>query len=219
MRYKAVILDIDGTMIDSNDAHAQAWVDTCAEFGYDIKFDDVRWLIGMGGDRVLPKLTGLQEDSAEGKKILERRGEIFRTRYLPKLRPFPGARELLERITADGYKIVVATSASEEDLEALLKQANIADLIDHSANSDDADSSKPAPDIIEAALKRGGVGPGEAIMLGDTPYDVAAAQRAGIPTIALLTGGWTADELRGALAIYEDPAALLADYSSSPLGK
>ena len=219
MSYKAVLLDIDGTLIDSNDAHAQAWVDVGKEFGYDIKFDHVRWLIGMGGDKVLPAVTGLEEESKEGEKILERRGEIFRSQYLPKLKPFDKTRELLQTIADDGCKLVVATSASEEDLQALLKQAGIEDLIDKAANSDDAEESKPAPDIVEAAMRRGKVEPGEAIMIGDTPYDIGAATQAGIPIIAVRCGGWDTEELRGAISIYDDPADLLGHYSSSPLRK
>ena len=219
MAYKAVLLDIDGTLIDSNDAHANAWVAVCKEFGHDIKFDDVRWLIGMGGDKVLPELTGLQEESEEGEKILTRRGEIFRSEYLPKLKPFEKTRELLQTISDDGCQLVVATSASKKDLGALLKQAGIADLIDEAANSDDAEESKPAPDIVEAAMKRAKVEPGEAIMIGDTPYDIGAATRAGIPIIAVRCGGWDTEELRGAISIYDDPADLLGHYSSSPLRK
>jgi HAD superfamily hydrolase (TIGR01509 family) len=219
MRYKAVLLDVDGTLIDSNDAHARAWVDVGKEFGYDIQFDHVRWLIGMGGDKVLPELTGLQEESKEGTKLLDRRGEIFREHYLPELQPFEDARALLQRMADDGYQLVVATSASEDDLAGLLRQAGIEDLIDRAANSDDAEESKPAPDIVEAAMRRGRVKPGEAIMLGDTPYDIGAATRAGIPIIAVRCGGWEAEELRGAVAVYADPAELLAHYSSSPLRK
>ena len=219
MNYKAVLLDVDGTLIDSNDAHANAWVDVGKEFGHEIRFDHVRWLVGMGGDKVLPELTGLQEESKEGKRILARRGEIFREQYLPQLRPFDGTRELLERISKDGAKLVVATSASEEDLQGLLKQAGIEDLIDKAANSDDAEESKPAPDIVEAAMRRGKVNVGEAIMIGDTPYDIGAATSAGIPIIAFRSGGWEPEELRGAIAIFDGPAHMLADYFSSPLRK
>src|SRR5687767_3039800 len=110
MQIKTVLLDVDGTLIDSTDEHAYAWVDAGREFGYEIEFGRVRRMIGMGGDKVLPELTGLTEDSAEGKRILERRGEIFRTQYAPTLQPFAGARELLLRMRDDGYQLVVATS-------------------------------------------------------------------------------------------------------------
>jgi HAD superfamily hydrolase (TIGR01509 family) len=219
VHFKAVLLDIDGTLIDSNDAHAHSWVDVGKEFGYDIKYDHVRWLIGMGGDKVLPEVTGLEEESDQGKKVLDRRGEIFRSQYLPQLKPFDGTRDLLEAMSKDGMKLVVATSASEQDLAGLLKQAGIEDLIDKSANSDDADESKPAPDIVEAAMQRAKLKHGDAIMIGDTPYDIGAASRAGVPIIAFKSGGWESEELRGALAIYDGPADLLGQYFSSPLRK
>jgi HAD superfamily hydrolase (TIGR01509 family) len=215
---RAVLLDVDGTLIDSNDAHARAWVDTGDEFDRPIQFGEVRWLVGMGGDRVLPRLTGLTEDSDEGARMLERRGEIFRERYLPQLEPFPRVRELLERLRADGLRLVVATSAGSEDLSALLKQAGIEDLIDAATSSDDADSSKPAPDIVAAALEQAGAPADRVAMLGDTPYDVKAAQRAGVPLIALRCGGWTDAELRGAVEVYRDPAELLERYDDSLLG-
>lgn len=214
---RAVLLDVDGTLIDSNDAHARAWVDVGDEFGHPIEFGQVRWLIGMGGDRVLPQLTGLEEESEEGQRMKERRGEIFREKYLPRLKAFGGARELLERLRDDGVKLVVATSASEKDLHALLKQAELDDLIENATNADDAESSKPAPDIVRSALAKSGAAAHECVMIGDTPYDVKAAQRAGVKIIGLRCGGWTDSELRGAVSVYADPADLLAHYADSPL--
>jgi HAD superfamily hydrolase (TIGR01509 family) len=216
---RAVLLDVDGTLVDSNDAHAQAWVDVGREFGYGIAFDKVRWLIGMGGDKVLPRLTGLEEESEEGARMLERRGEIFRGKYLPHLKAFAGARALLERMRADDLRLVVATSASEADLKALLKQGGIADLIEDAANSDDAEESKPAPDIVEAALERAKADASEVVLLGDTPYDVKAALSAGVRVIALRCGGWKDDELEGATEIYEDAAELLRRYDESVLAR
>lgn len=215
---RVVILDVDGTLIDSNDEHARAWVEAGAEQGYDFDFDTVRPLIGMGGDRVTPRLTGHEEDSPEGERITERRGEIFREQWLPGLRPTPGARALLERMNAEGLELVVATSASEEDMDPLLEQAGIRDLIEAKTSSDDAQDSKPAPDIVQAALDRSSFDAEDAVMLGDTPYDVEACRRAGIPCIALRCGGWWSDDdLAGAAAIYDDPADLLAHWSGSPL--
>ncbi|HEX6038288.1 HAD family hydrolase [Longimicrobium sp.] len=216
---KAVLLDIDGTLIDSNDAHARAWVDVGREFGRDIEFDRVRRLIGMGGDKVLPELTGLEEDTDEGQKIKERRGEIFREQYLSTLNAFPGARELLQRFRDDGYTLVVATSASKEDMDALLKQAGIQDLIEEKTSSSDAEESKPDPDIVQAALKSADAKPDEAVMMGDTPYDVTASGRAGVRCVALRCGGWGDDDLRDAVAVYDDPADLLARYAQSPFAR
>ena len=216
-RIRAALLDIDGTLIDSNDAHARAWVAAGAELGYDIHFDRVRPLIGMGGDRVTPMMTGHDEDSPEGERIGERRGEIFREQHLQALVPTRGARALLERMKAAGLELVVATSASKEDMNVLLERAGIRDLIEERTSSSDADASKPAPDIVEAALALAGVEPSEAIMLGDTPYDVAAARNAGVECVALRCGGrWTDGDFAGAIAIYDDPADLLANWGTSP---
>jgi HAD superfamily hydrolase (TIGR01509 family) len=215
-RAKAVLLDIDGTLIDSNDAHAHAWVDVGREFGHDIDFAHVRRLIGMGGDKVLPEVAGLEEETDEGQAIKERRGEIFRERYLPTLKAFPHARELLQRLRDDGYMLVVATSASKDDMDALLEQAGIQDLIEEKASSSDAEESKPDPDIVQAALKSADAKPAEALMLGDTPYDVQASGRAGVRCVALRCGGWGDADLGDAVAVYDDPADLLARYAESP---
>jgi HAD superfamily hydrolase (TIGR01509 family) len=213
---RVAVLDVDGTLIDSNDAHAEAWVETAREMGREVEFAHVRRLIGMGGDRVLPRLAGIDEESEEGKRWSELRGEIFRARHLAGLRPFPGARALLERLRADGYRLVVASSASEDDLGKLLKQAGVADLVEERTSSSDADVSKPAPDIVEAALQSAGAAPEGAIMLGDTPYDVEASLRAGVRIVAVRCGGWDDRALEGAVAVYDDPADLLEQYGSSP---
>ncbi|MDB4887550.1 MAG: hydrolase, haloacid dehalogenase-like family [Gemmatimonadetes bacterium] len=212
-----VLLDIDGTLIDSNDGHARAWVAAFAEHGYVVPFDQVRALIGKGGDKLLPELTGLDPESAEGKRISVARGEIFARRELPTLRATPGARALLEHLTARGLELVVATSAQAQEVTAILTQAGVADLIQVAASSDDADASKPDPDIVIAALRKAGRQAANAAMLGDTPYDIVAATRARVPVIALRTGGWPDDALDGAAAIYDDPADLLAHFDDSPL--
>ena len=219
MSLKAVILDVDGTLIDTNDAHAHAWVDVCNQFGFPVAFGRVRERIGMGGDRVLPALTGLSEDSPIGQEMKERRGKVFRERYLPSCAPFPCARELLERMREDGLQLVVATSASADDMAALLKAAGVDDLIEAKTSSSDAGRSKPAPDIVEAALDNAGCAPHEAVMLGDTPYDVKAANRAGVRCVALRCGGWDDAALADAAAIYQDAADLLAHYGESPFGR
>lgn len=218
-RLRAVILDVDGTLIDSNDAHAQAWVDACREIGRPVEFAEARRLIGMGGDKVMPRLTGLTEDSPEGKRLRELRGEIFRRDYLPRVGRFPCTLELLERFRTAGLILAVATSASREDMKALLEQGGIAHLIDERTNSDDAEESKPDPDIVQAALRSAGAAPGEAVMLGDTPYDVESSRRAGVACVALRCGGWGDDDLRDAVAVYDDPAELLARFASSPFAR
>jgi phosphoglycolate phosphatase-like HAD superfamily hydrolase len=213
---RAVILDVDGTLIDSNDQHARAWVDALAEAGRDIPYEQVRPLIGMGGDQMLPALIGVDAESADGRALERRRGEIFRARYLAQCAPFADVRELLERLRTGGLQLVVATSASEDDLDALLEAAGVADLIDRATSSDDAEESKPEPDIVEAALSRAGCDAGSVLMLGDTPFDVAAAARAGVRVVGLRCGGSGDAELAGAIAVYDDPAALLQRFAESP---
>jgi HAD superfamily hydrolase (TIGR01549 family) len=212
-----VLLDIDGTLIDSNDAHARAWVGSLAEHGYVVLFEQVRPLIGMGGDKLLPTLVGLDPDSDEATRIAETRGELFK-QELPSLRPTRGARDLLVLLRDEGLELVVATSAQEQEVEALLEQAGVADLIATKASADDAESSKPDPDIIRAALRKAGRYAFHSIMLGDTPYDIEAASGARVPTIALRCGGgWSDNDLRGAIAIYDDPADLTEHFATSPL--
>jgi HAD superfamily hydrolase (TIGR01509 family) len=214
---RPVILDVDGTLVDSNDAHAHAWVDSLAEAGHRVTFERVRPLIGMGGDKVLPELIGVQEDTPEGKRLAERRGQIFRERYFPQVQGLPGAQDLVSHLVQQGHPVAVASSARREELDGLLRCAGVDRLIERRTSSDDADDSKPDPDIIQVALGRLGCAASDAVMVGDTPYDIEAARRAGIDTIAFRSGGWTDADLRGAVAIYDGPAHLRREYERSPL--
>lgn len=217
-RPTGVLLDVDGTLVDSNDAHARAWVQALAEAGVRADFDTVRRLIGKGGDKLLPEVSGIDAASSQGKAISARRGEIFQAEYLPGLKPFPGVRELLARMKAAGLKLAVASSAKEDELGPLLKVCGADEFIEAQTSSDDAENSKPDPDIVHAALKRLGLPPERVVMLGDTPYDVEAATKAGVRTVALRCGGWGDADLRGAVRVYADPADLLALFGDSPFG-
>jgi HAD superfamily hydrolase (TIGR01509 family) len=214
-----IILDVDGTLVESNDAQAQSWVEAMAEHGYSVPYEKVRRLIGKGGDKVLPETIGVEKDSDEGKQISDRRGEIYKQRFLPTLKPTPGARALLEEMRRRGLKLSVASSAPPDELKASLQIVGASDLVEETSSSKDAKESKPAPNIVEATLKKMGYPADEVVMLGDTPYDIEAAQKISINTIAVRCGGWSDTELDGAIAIYEDPADLLAHYDSSPLAK
>ena len=215
-----VLLDVDGTLIDSNEAHARAWADTLRAHGWnEVTWQAILPLIGMGGDKLLPKIIGIEADSARGKALSTERSEHFLTAYAPTIRAFPKTRELLEIFRDRGLKRVIATSAGEDELAVLLERAGVADLITRETTSDDAKGkSKPDPNIILAALAKAHSAPGNAIMIGDTPYDVEAARKAGVGTIALRSGGWGDKPLAGALAIYANPAELLARLDDSPLG-
>lgn len=211
------LLDVDGTLIDSNDAHARAWLDVFAEEGIRTSYNEVRSKIGMGGDHLIPAVSGISKDTDQGTRLDKRRGEIFREKYLPHLQAFPGARDLLVYLKERGFRLVVATSASKKDLQALLKQAGLEGIVDEQTNSSEAESSKPDPDIIQAALKKGGFPPAGAIMLGDTPYDIKAAEGAGVRTIGFTCGGWAPEDLSGAVLVVEDPADLLAKLKTGYL--
>jgi HAD superfamily hydrolase (TIGR01509 family) len=218
MSYRAVLLDIDGTLVDSNEAHVAAWVEALREGGYEVSAERIRPLIGMGGDHLLPAAVGLDKESEAGKRIARRHGELFKER-LPDLRPFPGVRPLLERLQAEGLERMAATSAEPDEVEALLEIAGVTDLVQGAASADDAPSSKPDPGILQAALERLKCSPADALLLGDAPYDVEAAHRAGMSTLALRSGGFSDADLAGALAIYDDAADLLARYDESPLAR
>lgn len=217
MKISTVLLDIDGTLVDSNDAHAKAWLEAITEFNLPANFESIRKKIGMGGDKLLPLVTAIESDSELGKKISIVRQNIFQNKYLPHLSAFPQTRNLLLHMLKEGLELVVSTSASKDDLSKILKQAGISDLLVNRITSDDAENSKPDPDIIEAALAKMNASPQVAIMIGDTPYDIEAASRANVRSIAFTSGGWSVQALSGSIAVYEGPADLLRRFNESML--
>lgn len=217
---KSVIFDMDGTLIDSVDFHAMAWQKAFRAFGHDFDLMRIRGQIGKGGDQLMPVFISQAEIDRIGQQIEALRGEIFARDYLPRIKAFDGVRDLFERLLKDGAHIALASSAKSEELQSYKRIAGIADLLDAETSSDDAQESKPHPDIFQAALvKLGGISASDAIAVGDTPYDAEAAGKAGLQTIGLLCGGWRADELReaGCGDVYRDPADLLRHYQSSAL--
>jgi HAD superfamily hydrolase (TIGR01509 family) len=217
---EAVIFDVDGTLLDSVDEHARAWVDAFHGYGHRVCFEEVRRQIGKGGDQLMPVFMTREEIDEYGEDLDTERGIILKNKYLSLIRPFPDVRALLERVRADGKQVALASSATKDDLAAYKTIANIEDLVDVETSSDDAKRSKPHPDIFQAALDRlGGVRADRTIAVGDTPYDAEAAAKAGIRTIGVLCGGWSREDLTrsGCIAVYKHPADLLALYGSSPL--
>ena len=214
---KAVLFDVDGTLVDSNDAHAQAWLKAFAECGVTVEFARVRCRIGMGADKLMPEVSGLSEDSPLGQQVAIRRSEIFKTEFLPKIQPFNDAARLVAAVKELGLTAVAASSAKKDELLPLLKIAGADCLMDAATSADDAEESKPDPDIILAAMKRAKASPSETIMIGDTPYDVEASRRAGVAIIAFRCGGWGDADLAGALAIYDGPWDLVQRLDESPL--
>jgi len=217
---KAVIFDIDGTLIDSVDAHAEAWQKTFKKFGKEAKFYELRRQVGKGGDTFLPVFLTQKEIKEFGSDMEEYRGEIFKKDFLPNIKPFPQVRELFLKIKADGKRIALASSAKADELEEYKKIANIGDLIEEQTSTDDAEKSKPFPDIFEAALdKLEDIKASEAVIIGDTCYDIEAAVAAKVKVLGVLTGGWARAELlkTGASEVYRDAAEILKQYENTIL--
>jgi phosphoglycolate phosphatase-like HAD superfamily hydrolase len=217
----AAIFDIDGTLVDSVDLHARAWQEALTKFGHQVTFEQARTQIGKGGDQLIPVFLSDVEQQDPGREMEEWRGKLFKSKYLPLVRPFSAVPELLRRVHESGLKVAAASSAKKSELEVYLDIAGITDLVDISASSEDAEQSKPAPDIFQVALKKLGLRGSEAMAIGDTPYDAQAAGKASIVTIGMLCGGFSEVELRkgGCVAVYPGPGALLACFDDSPLGR
>lgn len=209
---EAVLFDVDGTLLESNDAHARAWVTALRAHGFEVPFSRVRPLIGMGGDRIIPELAGgISSESPTGKAIAKRRSDAYLSSELTSVRPTPGARSALAAVHARRARVGIATSATGEELERSLRIDDLGALVDFCVTAQDVRNSKPASDIIDAAVKKAGV-PGErALMVGDTRYDIAAARIAGVRCVALLCGGNDPASLADAYAVYADPSELSQD--------
>lgn len=218
----AIIFDVDGTLVDSVDLHALAWQDAFRDFGHDHELKALRDQIGKGGDQLMPVFLSDEQIEKDGKRLDAHRDTILKAKYLSRVVAFPDVRALFQRILKDGKLIALASSAKEADLGKYKELADIADLLDAETSADDAEKSKPHPDIFHAALRKlGDLPPGQAIVVGDTPYDAEAAAKAGIRTVGLLCGGWSEVDLikAGCIAVYRDPADLLARYETSPLAE
>ncbi len=217
-RVQAVLFDLDGTLVDSNDYHVDAWARVFEEGGYAIGREAIHGQIGKGGDLLVPTLLP-DAPKAEQERLAHRHGEIFKARYLDLVRPFPGATELLARVKASGRKVVLASSASGDELEHYKQLLGAEDLVTAATSKDDVSTTKPAGDIFAAALAKAGVQPDRAIVVGDTPYDIEAAAKCHAATVAVRSGGFDEAALQDAVARYDDVAALLAGFEASPLAR
>ncbi|WP_174297629.1 HAD family hydrolase [Sphingomonas bacterium] len=221
MPIKAILFDIDGTLVDSNDLHVLAWQEAFTAAGVEFDRQTIHDQIGKGTDMLVPALLP-DADQATQVALGQVHGEIFKSTYLHRVRPFAGAHDLLAHAHGRGQRVALASSASKAELDHYLDLLDARDLVEVTTSSDDVERTKPAHDIFATALRKlADVGPSEAMVVGDTPYDVEAAAACGIAAIALRSGGFADDVLRraGAVAIYDHAAALLADYAASPLGR
>jgi beta-phosphoglucomutase-like phosphatase (HAD superfamily) len=166
MRFTTLLFDVDGTLIDSNGAHAESWTKALQEHDVDVEIDQIRPLIGMGGDKILPAIAHVSEDSARGRSMARRKKDIFNS-FLPSLQPTPGTRSLVEYLREQGVDMVIATSADDREMTALLERAGVADLLPARASKDNAPASKPDPDIVQAALARSQARPKYTALIGD----------------------------------------------------
>ena len=218
-RPKAILLDMDGTLVDSNALHAESWQRAFAQFGIEVSFDTALHQIGKGGDHLLPVFVPKDQVETVGKAIEKFRKELFEREYLSRVKPFPKVRQLIERMKDAGLQIAMASSAAKDELQKYKKIAQIDDLVEEETTSEDAENSKPSPDIFAVALKRVGVEASEAVSLGDTPYDAEASTKCGVRTIGVTSGGWSKQDLEraGCIEVYADAADLLAHFDTSVL--
>lgn len=216
---QVVVFDVDGTLVDSVDLHAEAWRRAFREFGKDIPFARVRYQIGKGSDQLLPEFWSRAELEEIRAPMSEFRSRLYERDFLPRVRAFPAVRELFERLLERGLRVGLASSAQGAELQTYKERARITDLVEAETSKDDVAASKPEPDVIEAALRKlGGPPPEESIFVGDTPWDLIAARKARVPALAVLCGGFPAASLADAVAIYQDPADLLGKLEISPIG-
>lgn len=216
----AIIFDIDGTLTDSVDIHAMAWREALRHFGYEIPYERVRRQIGKGGDQLLQTLLSRSEFESRGEELDQYRGDLFKRKYMKLIRPLSMVPELFRRIRSQGTKIVLASSAKRDEVEQYEKLLQVEDIVEHETSADDAERSKPHPDIFQAAMDRLGNPPAqEVVAVGDTPYDVQATAAISVACVGVLSGGWSADELRhaGCIQVYVGPADLLARFEESAL--
>lgn len=220
-RAKAALFDVDGTLVDTNDLHAFAWRESFLKFGLDRPIEEIRWQIGKGGDNLIPALFP-DLDEARRSALKDFRSDLFKRDYLPRATPFPGVRDLFERLAADGTRIVLASSSGPEDVEYYLSLIACADLVSASTSKDDVESTKPCPDIFAAALEKAApLGAESAVVVGDTPWDALAAGKLGLRTVGFRSGGFPDNALAeaGACEIYDGAQDLLARFDRSVFGR
>ncbi|WP_163725364.1 HAD family hydrolase [Mycolicibacterium psychrotolerans] len=215
----AVLFDVDGTLVDSNYLHVHAWIQAFRAEGVPVEAWRIHRCIGMDGTTLLHTLAGDADD--DGREQLKERHSAFYKESAHLLTPLPGARELLRRVAELGLQVVLATSAPEDELALLRRVLDCDDVVSEVTSSQDVDTAKPKPDIVEVALERAGVTKTGAVFVGDAVWDCEAARRADVTSIGVLSGGVSRGELTeaGAAAVFENAAELLAELDSTPIGK
>ncbi len=212
------ILDIDGTLVDTNYHHAVAWFRAFRQHEIVLPLWQIHRYIGMGGDQLVGALTDDQTDEEKGDDIRQAEKTLY-MELIDEVQPMKGSRELIEQLKQRGHTVVLASSAKEDEVEHYLDLLDARELADAWTTSADVENTKPEPDLVRAALDRAGADADDAVMVGDTPWDIEAAKKAGVPTIAVRTGGFGTDELRdaGAAALFDSVAELLEALDETDL--
>jgi HAD superfamily hydrolase (TIGR01509 family) len=204
VRTQAILLDIDGTLIDSNDKHAECWVRAFAHFGKEVEWRVIREQIGKGGDLLVPDTLNAREMRDIGEPLKKHRGELWKKEYMKGVRPFPGVVECIRTFAAQGIKLAFASSSNPDEVEYYVELLGVGDLLEGTTSKEDAQLSKPSPEIFQAALDRVKSDPARTFAVGDTPYDVLAAHRIPLPVVALRCGGFAEELLAKAEFVFDD---------------
>ncbi|MFI9722066.1 HAD family hydrolase [Streptomyces sp. NPDC052396] len=217
---RAAVFDVDGTLVDTNYLHTVSWWEALHQAGHRVAMTDLHHTVGMSSDRLLDRLLPAGRDREQDSAISAAHKTLYAT-WFDRLPVLDGAPELLRTLARQGWRVVLATSAQGSELKALRRAIGAEDAIHAATSADDVQSGKPAPDAVRQALEQAGAEPGRAVFVGDTVWDVQAAGRAGVDCVALLSGGIGRAELTeaGAVAVYRDPADLLAGLDGSPFGR
>lgn len=208
MLLETLLLDLDGTIVDSNDKHADCWVEAFAHFGKDVPRDVVRMQIGKGGDLLVPDTLDAKEMRRFGEKLKKYRGDLWKKKYIPTVEPFPGAVEAIRALHERGIGIAFASSSNPDEVEYYVELLGVGDLLEGTTSKEDAEHSKPSPEIFQAALERAKADPARSLAVGDTPYDILAAHRIPVAIAAVLCGGFPRDTLQKAEFLFDDLPSL-----------
>jgi HAD superfamily hydrolase (TIGR01509 family) len=216
---QAALLDVDGTLIDSNYQHALAWYRAFRRNGFVLPIWRIHRAVGMGGDQLVPALLGQEADDEHGERIRGNRDRIFEE-LIEEVSPLDGARALIVELKEHGLRAVLASSSPQEELDHYLDLLDAREIADAWTTKDDVDATKPEPDLVVAALEKAGVEAAGAVMVGDTRWDIEAAGKVGVQTVCVITGGWSEQELReaGAAAVFESVNDLRERLGETPLG-
>jgi HAD superfamily hydrolase (TIGR01509 family) len=205
---QAMLLDIDGTLVDSNDKHADCWVEAFAHFGKKVDWEVIRGQIGKGGDLLVPDTLNAREMRDFGEPLKKYRGELWKEKYMKTVQPFPGAVDSMRALHARGIKVALASSSNPDEVEYYVGLLGVEDLLEGATSKEDAQLSKPSPEIFQAALDRVKSDPARTFAVGDTPYDILAGHRVPVPVIAVRCGGFPEETLAKAEYVFDDLAQM-----------